>query len=441
MLIDLTIANHRSFKEETVFSMVSSREQRFQERLPHLKSKYRMRVTPVAGIYGANAGGKTNLVKALGSLRNVILNSNPNSKTIEYFPFKLDPKSAREPTMFRLRFFWKDSIYEYEIKYDRRKIYSESLIKYRSADAVEVFSRTPEETEFGDLNEGSPMQTLVSKISPTMPVVSALAAFEGESELSDIIAPYSWIKRLFVIGAGFLNRGTFPLFSEKDLDFMRAIGAGIDGLDIQESSFEDLRIPEDLQADYLENMEPGEGRSFEFENSHVVLLMQEDGEVKVLVARFSHQAGDKQIALDWNEESDGTKAAAKLYPLLKILSTGPLPTVVIIDEIDRSFHSTLTLNFIQAFLASCSSDSRSQLIFTTHDLMLMDTDVFRRDEMWIVEKDKSGASELISLSEYRGLRHDKDLRKSYLQGRFGGVPNIGNLCFPSHDRLEEGNDG
>ncbi|MBT3291657.1 MAG: AAA family ATPase, partial [Victivallales bacterium] len=98
--------------------------------------------------------------------------------------------------------------------------------------------------------------------------------------------------------------------------------------------------------------------------------------------------------------------------------------VFVIDELDRSLHTLLTRQLLEAYLDTCSKDTRSQLLLTTHDVLLMDQDLLRRDEMWVVERDSSGSSSLLSFSDYKKVRYDKDVRKSYLQGRLGGVPRI-----------------
>ena len=96
----------------------------------------------------------------------------------------------------------------------------------------------------------------------------------------------------------------------------------------------------------------------------------------------------------------------------------------VIDEVDRSLHSLLTRQLIEAYLANCSTESRAQLLIATHDVLLMDQGLFRRDEMWVAERNREGCSELLSFSDYKDVRYDKNIRKSYLQGRLGGVPRI-----------------
>ena len=124
-----------------------------------------------------------------------------------------------------------------------------------------------------------------------------------------------------------------------------------------------------------------------------------------------------------DRESDGTRRVIALMPVFMqaVQSAGK---VFVIDELDRSLHSIMTRELLQYFLDRCNGDTRSQILFTTHDLMLMDQDILRRDEMWVTERDKKGESTLRGVSEYVGVRYDKNLLKSYLDGAFGGVPSI-----------------
>ena len=100
------------------------------------------------------------------------------------------------------------------------------------------------------------------------------------------------------------------------------------------------------------------------------------------------------------------------------------------DELDRNFHTELSRALIGGFLANSNENSRVQLLFTTHDLLLMDPELLRRDEIWVIEKDRFGQTQSSVLSDFKGPRKVTDLRKSYLNGRFGGVPSIKPLEFP-----------
>ena len=124
------------------------------------------------------------------------------------------------------------------------------------------------------------------------------------------------------------------------------------------------------------------------------------------------------------QESDGSQRFIDRRPAFIDLSSGHSERVYVVDEMDRSLHTLLTRRLLEHYLAACTPKIRAQLLFTTHDVLLMDQRWLRRDEMWVTERDTSGASSLLSFSEYRDVRYDKDIRKSYLQGRLGGIPRI-----------------
>lgn len=131
-----------------------------------------------------------------------------------------------------------------------------------------------------------------------------------------------------------------------------------------------------------------------------------------------------EVEFEMHHESDGSRRVIDLLPAFLDVSARDSQKVYFIDEIDRSLHTLLSQKLIGFFHASCSKNSRSQLIISTHDLLLMDQNIFRRDEMWVTERNTNGSSNLFSFSEYKELRNDKDLRKSYLQGRLGGIPKL-----------------
>ena len=139
---------------------------------------------------------------------------------------------------------------------------------------------------------------------------------------------------------------------------------------------------------------------------------------------FHPKSDGTEAKFETHQESDGSQRVIDLLPAFLDLSTQTSPRVYVIDEIDRSLHPLLIRQLLEAYLGNCSTETRKQLLLTTHNVMLMDQQLLRRDEMWVAERDNSGASSLFSFSEYKDVRYDKDLRKSYLQGRLGGIPRI-----------------
>jgi AAA15 family ATPase/GTPase len=139
---------------------------------------------------------------------------------------------------------------------------------------------------------------------------------------------------------------------------------------------------------------------------------------------YHAKADGGRVALEMWQESDGTLRAIDLLPAFLWMMSAGSTKVFVIDEIDRSLHTLLTRELLGFYLSSCSQDTRSQLLFTTHDVMLMDQRLLRRDEMWVTERDGHGASTLTALLEYKGIGDDTDIRKAYLHGQLGGVPNV-----------------
>ena len=155
------------------------------------------------------------------------------------------------------------------------------------------------------------------------------------------------------------------------------------------------------------------------------MITRKDGELiaKRLVA-FHPKSDGTEVRFEIHQESEGSQRVIDLLPAFLELSAQTLQKVYVIDEIDRSLHPLLIRQLLEEYLSNCSRETRSQLLLTTHNVMLMDQQLLRRDEMWVTERDGAGVSSLFSFSEYKDVRYDKDIRKSYLQGRMGGIPRI-----------------
>jgi AAA15 family ATPase/GTPase len=150
-----------------------------------------------------------------------------------------------------------------------------------------------------------------------------------------------------------------------------------------------------------------------------------DGAIRAKKLLAGHLRSDgSEVLFELRREADGSQRVIDLLPAFCELSDPRARRVYVIDELDRSLHTLLTRRLLSSFLDTCGPATRSQLLFTTHDLLLMDQDLLRRDETWVTERDAQGASTVFSLSEYQEIRYDKDIRKSYLQGRLGGVPRL-----------------
>ncbi|EFK05723.1 conserved hypothetical protein [delta proteobacterium NaphS2] len=218
---------------------------------------------------------------------------------------------------------------------------------------------------------------------------------------------------------------THPLYGQMNLA-LGHLDTGISRLGGEKVNLENLALPDNLKTKLLEEIPEGATVRLLVEPDHErFAIMRQNGELEArkLVSFHSDSKG-QDIRFDMKQESDGTQRIIDLVPAFLELAAENTEKVFVIDEIDRSLHTLLTRELLSGYLASCTPDTRSQLLLTTHDVLLMDQKLFRRDEMWVAERDSLGCTSLLPFSDYKDMRYDKDIRKSYLQGRLGGVPRI-----------------
>jgi AAA15 family ATPase/GTPase len=222
----------------------------------------------------------------------------------------------------------------------------------------------------------------------------------------------------------FLDDGQ-PLYSTMN-EMLSHLDTGIAHLGGEEVPFENIPLPDPLRTMLQEDVEEGMTvRLLTDPSNERFLVTRKSGELvaRKLVTYHSKMDGT-EAKFGIRQESDGSKRVIDLLPAFLELSAQVSKKVYVIDEVDRSLHTLLTRRLLETYLANCTTKTRTQLLFTTHDVLLMDQQLLRRDEMWVAERDATGTSSLFSFSEYKDVRYDKDIRKSYLQGRLGGIPRI-----------------
>lgn len=207
-------------------------------------------------------------------------------------------------------------------------------------------------------------------------------------------------------------------------DALSRLDTGITNLEFEAVRLEDFGLPKELLADIEENLKDGDVALLMLLREPIA-ISRRDGETfaRKLVTFHSNIKGES-VKFGMEYESDGSRRVIDLLPVFLDLCVDNSRKVYVIDELDRSLHTLLTRSLLEGYLSGCTSESRAQLLFTTHDVLLMEQDMLRRDEMWVAERIASGGSSLTSFSEFKDVRYDKDIRKSYLQGRLGGIPRV-----------------
>ena len=424
MILSFSLENWMSFRDKVTFSMVASKERQHGERVPRLR-RHKTRVLPIAAIYGGNASGKSNFFVALAFVRWLVTKGAPMDAQIDVQPFQLDAEAAKHPSRFSLELLVDETIYEFSFAVTRQAVVEERLVQVGYAKDTVLYDRQGDEPNL----DASLAKNEALRYAYKGTRDNQLFLTNSVSQKVEAFRPiYDWFNdnlRIIAPNQSISHYG--PLVEEgvvRDLtnDMLQQLDTGITGLTEADADIEQLSLPEPMMAELRQDL--GEGATAWLHlGGELVRVTKERGQLAAKKLMASHASADgKEVKFEMGMESDGTRRVINLLPAFLGLSATNSKFVVVIDEIDRSLHTLLIHELLDAYLDSCSHESRAQLLLTTHDVQLIDQYLFRRDEMWVTERDDTGATTLFSLCEYEEIRYDKDVRKSYLQGRLGGIP-------------------
>jgi len=429
MLVSFALENWMSFRDKATFSMVASRERQHGERVPRLK-KYHANLLPIAAIYGGNASGKTNFFKALNFAKMLITVGTRPDGPIPVAPFSLDAESGSRPSRFEFVLFADESMYEYSFAVTRRAVLEEKLVRIHGSGEKVLYHRHDGQLHFHDslakkkflafAFKGTRSNQLFLTSSVSLNIDAFRPVYDWFGETLEMVAPDS----RFNYFDYFLDSSN-PLYSTMN-SILPLLDTGITHIGGVEIPFDSLPLPASVKGRLQEDVKEGMIARLVTEpmNERFLVAMKDGNMVAQKLVAYHSMADGTETRFDMRLESDGSRRVIDLLPAFLHLASDGSKKVYVIDEVERSLHTLLSRRMIETYLDSCSTESRTQLLMTTHDLFLMDQQMLRRDEMWVAERDDLGASSLISFSEYLDIRYDKDIRKSYMQGRLGGIPRI-----------------
>jgi hypothetical protein len=387
-----------------------------------------------AVIYGANAAGKSNLIRAMDTAQRLIRDP---SERRPIAPFRFQTGTPK-PSSFEFRFLIGDRIFIYGFDILKDTVTSEWLALLKGdGDSDVVYDRD----DRGAVTVHKHSEAMFPDDSKMFPTLTALAQV-------DILGDQLFLNRILSIPVA-AQGVTLSAIAKWFLNDLTILPANSRSIELIDRLHDDSRF-RTLSSAFLNNVGTGvgeldivvverEGNDWEkrflaqhkirrvhpFMGPDISIVPKPDNPSIVMERKLfsEHRVEPNKYQLPFSEESDGTQSLLHLMP---ILASQPNETrVVVLDELDRSLHPLICWEFIKFFSESCVG-SHKQLIVTTHEVHLLNQDLLRRDEYWFAEKDKFQQTRLSSLNEY-GIRNDLKIEKGYLQGRFGGIPVIGGM--------------
>jgi len=423
MIVEFTIENFRSYRDEQTLSLYAEKKGEGHPGNVAYPTGGKLGVLKTVGIYGANASGKSNLLRAMAAMRYMVVYSDElklDDSIGPYEPFLLDARCKDQPVKMGLEFVLPDGIrYRYAIAFTRKEIVHEMLVYYPSRQVALLFERkkadTSETMKFGGSLKG---RRRIGFLFNNL-YLSKAANAEGSSP--EVRAVYRYFRDQLMPGVDLPGSRTSMSYTTRRLidgddsfqskvsDFLSTADTGITGVELTVEEVDETSlvlpegIPDSVRRDILRSI------------GHRPTLLHPVNDESDRVT---------QIAFDLRQESTGTR---KMYHLSgRIIDALQDSRTILLDEMDSSMHPRMC-EFIVGLFNSCEANpNNAQLIFATHALNLMDSSRMRRDQLWFTQKDDLGATELYALDEFNKnqVRKDSPFGKHYMDGRFRAIPRI-----------------
>ena len=459
MLLRYTVENFLSFNKRAVFSMIPGKGS--------LKKEHRSRpINSISAlkasiILGANASGKSNLIKAIDFGRRMVIRGQKDGQIIDYKRFRLDADSAINDSRMEFEIQAGGKNYAYGFVFNNQVIVEEWLYEISRRSQKMIFERNVKNSPIFDItpmlkkNERDEDQQFIRFIAKGTPdnqlFLTELCTRKVQDNVADIqdaMNVYNWFfNQLKVIfpSTRYKEGIQSEITDNEELhkvyeELLKYFGTGISGVRLTEIEQEKMSIPlgaiEEIKENLL-NLKSERVRTIltvdkrGLRDTYIISRNGNDIKVEKFMTEHKTQQGGIEV-FDTGDESDGTNRIIDFIPLIIDLLKGD--NVFIIDEMERSLHPNLTYDIFDLFL-EFATERDSQLIATTHESSLLTQKLFRKDEIWFVVKDELGASRIYSLEDYN-VRFDKEIRRDYLLGRFKAIPRIGNRYDLSFNPVE-----
>lgn len=420
MLIEFSVANYRSFKEQVTFSMVAAnvvaREKKLDENNVFAVDK-ELKLLKSAAIYGANASGKSNLARALAFMKWFMVNSSKETQStdeIDVEPFRLSTETDEKPSYFELVFLMNGRKYRYGFEVTRERVISEWLFYVPKVRETKLFERDFDTIKSSKNYNADGVQQRTRSNALFLSVSAQFNVNLAEEILDWVTDKLNIISGLH--DQAYLNYTVKCFINNKNrtdiIQLIKKLDLGISEIQVEQEDFTVDSLPEEIPDEVKKLIvKAGGGKATSIGIIH--RKFDKDGNHKSV----------EQFDLERHESEGTRKIFALAGPLVTAIKNGE---ILIIDEFDTRLHPLISIAIVELFNSKETNSKNAQLIFMTHDTNLLNNKIFRRDQIWFAEKNRYAATDLYSLAEYK-IRNDASFENDYIKGRYGAIPYIGNL--------------
>lgn len=425
MLVQFSVGNYTVFRDEACLMLFASNYDKttLEEENVFEVPGFGLRLLKSAVVYGANASGKTKLIEAARFMRTFVLSSSKESQQGERIgvePFRLNAATAGQPSRFEVVFIEQEALFRYGFEVTAQAVVREWLYHRPHTKEVEIFTRKGQtfETHPRQFRKGD----LLAKeglVRPNALMLSVAAQFNVPIATTAV----EWFRKFRQLSG--LRAEEYMGFSmakaegmkAKMLALLREADLGIEDFRVEQHDADSLpdQMPEALKTFIREQIAKGDTVFAGVRTVHTIY--DEAGRA----------TGREVFDLDWQESAGTRKFFSLLGPVLHTLEHGE---VLFVDELDSRLHPHLVQRLVALFHSKTTNPGNAQFVFNTHSPYLLGAGLFRRDQVWFVEKDRAGAASLYSLASFKtdeGGRKTDNFEANYLQGRYGAVPVMGDF--------------
>lgn len=417
MIIEFTVGNFLSFKEKKTFSMeataITEHEGNVFEAAGH-------KLLKGAVVYGANASGKSNLVKALDTFERTILNSKKLNSTdpIQVTPYLLNTETRDQPCFFELVFLYEGTYFRYGFEVTQKEVVREWFFEKPKGSEKAIFLRDGDIIEFSKKVKAIGLPKIqVNSNALFLPFLDSFGLFEAKSVFAYLSSRFeaSPNVRNYYRAQTLIAASSVPS-RELLLSIFQALNLGFDSWKLDSD-------PNEVFQKLNEVLEKG-----------LKDMANRQHQLRILTLHKVYDEHGKGVDyVEFNLDFDESTGTRKMFDLLGIaVITLVQGGLFAMDEMDANLHPLLTQRIIELFHSPVTNPKNAQLLLTTHDTNLLSYCKYRRDQIWFTEKDHQGATDLYSLAEFKlddgaKPRSDANYEKQYLQGRYGAIPFIGSV--------------